>query len=133
MQLGPSPSIGKDEIWMLLSKHSDTRVEEEYISLQIREEISSTVPSKLPIELATDYTNSPHILVKFQPERPQAVVSVIIAKLGPRKETTFTLTAYSSCPVYFTDTSLTLPYTQSVSVSPEGPPWTAFKHADLPA
>lgn len=52
LQLGPSPSIEQDEIWLLLSKHTDVGIENEYISLQVREDIPSGSATVHPVDLA---------------------------------------------------------------------------------
>lgn len=51
LQLGPSPSIEQDEVWVLLSKHTDTGIEEEYLSLQVREDLSFGYTPSLPVDL----------------------------------------------------------------------------------
>jgi hypothetical protein len=50
--MGPSASIEQDEVWILLSKHTETKIEEEYLSLQVREDFSAGLTSSHPVDVA---------------------------------------------------------------------------------
>lgn len=41
MQLGPSSNLGQDEVWLLLSKHTDDGVDQEFFTLHVCEDTNS--------------------------------------------------------------------------------------------
>ncbi|KAJ1978562.1 cysteine protease [Dimargaris verticillata] len=89
-------------VWLLLSKHI-TRKEEnrDYISMYVydRPNATSRVHSPEDPLVATDFINSPHVLVRFNAPPGVSYVSLVLLQYEKVRDLHFTLRAHSMAPL----------------------------------
>lgn len=115
LQMGPSPSLEPDPIWILVSRHFDKPGTNEYLGLHAYEDAPLAGSRSLrPLPTAANLSNGTHILLKYQPERPQARVKVLLVRQGVSQELRFSVSMYSNGPMRVADGSPGLPFSEKI-------------------
>lgn len=109
------PSASPTEVWVLLSRHRVSRLDREFIGLNVTEGEAAGTRGATSLDFAANLVDSPHILFRFKPDPPASIYNLLVCYYDADSGIRFSLHVYGRSAVSIENGPDKFPYSTTIN------------------